>query len=135
MRQFTPWAEALGGFLEYHGITGFLSNTDTVRDIDEDEATWAAFLAQWRTLFGNEWRTSNQVRLSADISPGGTDRWEGLYPTNQRGYPLGHIALGKRLIGQIGHHRGAYALRSDRDTHTKNHLWRVEERPSELPPE
>ena len=135
MRQFTPWAEALGGFLEYHGVTGFLSNTDTVRDIDEDEAMWTAFLAQWRTLFGNEWRTSNQVRLSADISPDGTDRWEGLYPTNQRGYPLSHIALGKRLIGQIGHHRGAYALRSDRDSHTKNHLWRVEERPPERPSE
>jgi hypothetical protein len=43
MRQFTPWAEAVGGFLAHHGIGGFLANVETVRDIDEEEATWAAF--------------------------------------------------------------------------------------------
>jgi hypothetical protein len=131
MRQFTPWAEALGGFLEYHGITGFLSNTDAVQDIDEEEAMWAAFLVQWRELFGNEWRTSNEIRMSADMLPDGTDRWKGLFLTDHRGHPLSLVALGKRLTGQIGRHRGAYVLRSDRDPHTKNRIWRVDERPSE----
>jgi hypothetical protein len=131
MRQFTPWVEAIGGFLEYHGITGFLSNTDDVRDIDEEEAMWAAFLVQWRELFGNEWHTSNEVRISADMHPDGTDRWKGLFLTDHRGYPLSLVALGKRLTGQIGRHRGAYVLRSERNPHTKNRMWRVEERPSE----
>ena len=35
MRQFTPWAEAVGGFLAHHGVAGFLANAGTVRDIDE----------------------------------------------------------------------------------------------------
>ncbi len=131
MRQFTPWAEALGGFLEHHEIPGFLSNAETVREIDEEEATWTAFLAQWRDLFGNEWRTSNEVRLSADVLPDGTNRWKGLFPTDHRGYPLTLVALGKRLTGQIGRHRGTYVLRSERDPHTKNRMWRVEDRSSE----
>lgn len=36
MRQFTPWAEAVSGFLAHHGIGGFLANLETVRDIDEE---------------------------------------------------------------------------------------------------
>lgn len=40
MRQFTPWACAIGGFLEHHGIKGFLSNVDAVRNIDEQDAIW-----------------------------------------------------------------------------------------------
>ena len=53
MRQFTPWAEAVGGFLAHHGITGFLGNVETVRDIDEEEAAWTAFFAQWRKIHGD----------------------------------------------------------------------------------
>ena len=67
MRQFTPWAEAVGGFLAHHGIPGFLANVETVRDIDEEESTWTAFFAQWRKVHGDQWLTSNQLRLSADV--------------------------------------------------------------------
>ena len=42
MRQFTPWAEAVGGFLEHHQVGGFLANIETVRDIDDEEAVWSA---------------------------------------------------------------------------------------------
>ena len=70
MRQFTPWAEAVGGFLAHHGIAGFLANVETVRDIDEEESTWTAFFAQWRKIHGDKWLTSNELRLSADIPPG-----------------------------------------------------------------
>jgi hypothetical protein len=66
MRQFTPWAEAVGGFLGHHGIPGFLANVETVRDIDEEESTWTAFFAQWRKIHGDKWVTSNGLRLSAD---------------------------------------------------------------------
>jgi hypothetical protein len=52
MRQFTPWAEAIGGFLAHHGIGGFLADIETVRDIDDEDATWTAFLARWRKVIG-----------------------------------------------------------------------------------
>ena len=68
MRQFTPWAEAVGGFLAHHGVAGFLGNVETVRDIDEEESAWTAFFAQWRKIHGDNWLTSNQLRLSANIA-------------------------------------------------------------------
>jgi hypothetical protein len=128
MRQFTPWAEALGGLLEYHGITGFLTNVETVRDIDEEEAAWTAFFAQWRGIFGNRWCPTNEVRISADFLQDGTDRWNGLFLVDPRGRTPNTVALGKLLTGQIGHWRGSYVLRGERDSHTKNRVWRVEER-------
>jgi hypothetical protein len=39
MRLFTPWAEAAAGFLAHHDVSGFLANIQTVRDIDDDNAT------------------------------------------------------------------------------------------------
>jgi hypothetical protein len=131
MRQFTPWAEALGGFLEHHGITGFLSNTETVKDIDEEESMWAEFLIQWRGIFGDQWRSSSEVRRSADFLGDGTDRWNGLFLVDHKGHALSSVALGKKLTGQIGRWRGEYVLRSERDPHTKTRVWRVEERADE----
>ncbi len=66
MRQFTSWAEAVGGFLTHHGVPGFLANVETVRDIDDEESTWTAFFARWRKIHGDKWLTSNELRLSAD---------------------------------------------------------------------
>jgi hypothetical protein len=131
MRQFTPWAEALGGFLEHHGITGFLSNTETVKDIDEEESMWAEFLIQWRGIFGDQWHSSSEVRRSADFLGDGTDRWNGLFLVDHKGHALSSVALGKKLTGQIGRWRGEYVLRSERDPHTKTRVWRVEERADE----
>jgi hypothetical protein len=127
MRQFTPWAEAVGGFLAHHGIGGFLANVETVRDIDEEEATWTAFFAQWRKIHGDRWLTSNELRLSADIPPGETDTWDGSFVTDARGKFPAPKSLGKLLTGQINRYRGPYVQRSDQDRHSKVPTWRVEE--------
>jgi hypothetical protein len=131
MRQFTPWAEAVGGFLGHHGIPGFLANVETVRDIDEEESTWTAFFAQWRKVHGGKWLTSNDLRLSADIASDGAgrpfDRWDGLFRTDARGYPVSAKSLGRLLTGQIDRYRGSYVLRSEQDRHSKVRTWRVEE--------
>lgn len=127
MRQFTPWAEAIGGFLTHHAVDGFLANIQTVRDIDDDNATWTAFLARWRKLHGDQWRTSREVRRSADVPEYGDDEWDGLYLVDARGKPLNEVALGKRLKGQIGRYHGAYVLRSAEDRHNNVRTWRVEE--------
>jgi len=131
MRQFTPWAEAVGGFLVYHGVHGFLANVETVRDIDEEESAWTAFFAQWRKVHGDQWLTGNHLRLSANIATDAVgrpyDRWEGLFRTDGRGQPVSIKSLGKLLTGQIDRYRGAYVLRSEQDKHTKVRTWRVEE--------
>jgi hypothetical protein len=130
MRQFTTWAEAVRGFLAHHRIEGFLANAETVRDIDDDEADWTAFLAQWRKLFGDRWLTSNELRQSAntiDIGGQPADRWDGLFRTDNSGKPLAPRALGKILTGQKDRWRGTYVLHSRAETHTKVKLWRVDE--------
>ena len=127
MRQFTPWAEAVGGFLAHHGVGGFLANAETVRDIDEEEAMWTAFLAQWRKLHGDKWLTSTELRLTADVPLSAHDPWDGWFITDGRGrYPTSK-SLGRLLTGQIGRYRGSYVLRSEQDKHTKVRTWRVEE--------
>ncbi|HVB46245.1 MAG TPA: hypothetical protein VNF47_26535 [Streptosporangiaceae bacterium] len=127
MRQFTPWTEAIGGFLTHHRICGFLGNVDTVRDIDDENATWTAFLARWRKINGDRWLTSYQVRQTADVPQFGEGPWDGLFLTDWRGKLLSEVALGKRLKGQIGRYHGSFVIRSDRDRHNNVRTWRVEE--------
>ena len=127
MRQFTGWAEAVGGFLAHHGIEGFLANVETVREIDDEEADWTAFFARWRKLFGDAWLTSHDLRLSANYLGDGTDQWDGLFRTDNRGHPVSVKSLGRMLTGQIGRYRGCYVLRSRTDPHRKVKTWRVDE--------
>jgi hypothetical protein len=128
LRQFTPWAEFLAGFLAHHQIKGFLANIESSRGIDDEDAMWAAFLARFRKIHGGARLTANELHLSADVPPGGLDLWDGLFINGARGKPLSAPALGMRLKGQIGHHRSCYVLRSDLDRHSGVHTYWVEER-------
>ena len=127
MRQFTSWAEAVGGFLAHHGVPGFLANVETVRDIDDEESTWTAFFARWRKIHGDNWLTSNELRLSADVSPGQPDPWDGCFITDGRGRSPTTKSLGKQLTGQANRYRSPFVLRNDQDKHSKINFWRVEE--------
>ena len=127
MRQFTSWAEAVGGFLAHHGVPGFLANVETVRDIDDEESAWTAFFAQWRKIHGDKWLTSNELRLSADVPPGQPDPWDGCFITDGRGRFPATKSLGKQLTGQANRYRGPFVLRNDQDKHSKINFWRVEE--------
>jgi hypothetical protein len=127
MRQFTSWAEALGGFLAHHGVPGFLANVETVRDIDDEEAAWTAFFARWRKIHGDKWLTSNELRLSADTPPGESDPWDGCFITDGRGRFPTTKSLGRQLTGQINRYRGPFVLRNDQDKHSKVSTWCVEE--------
>lgn len=131
MRQFTPWAEAVGGFLDHHGIKGFLGNVEDARGIDEEDAMWTAFLARWHQLQPelnlSEWVTTHELRLAADTPHPEPDPWNGLFLTDERGRLPSEISLGKRLTGQIGRYHGSFVLRSKYDSHSKVRTWRVEE--------
>jgi len=131
MRQFTEWAEAVGRFLAHHGIKGFLGNVETVRDIDEEDASWAAFLGQWHQLQADGTvslrLTSNDLRLTADIPPGGQDPWLGLFLVDGRGKPPSTKSLGRLLTGHIDRYHGSYVLRSQLHLHSKVRAWWVEE--------
>jgi hypothetical protein len=127
MRQFTPWAEAVGGFLAHHEIKGFLANVENVRDIDEDNEMWATFLGRWHHIHGGDkWLSTHELRLSADTPIEGLDPWEGLFLTDDRGKFPSEVSLGKRLTGHIDRFHGNYVLRSKKNLHSNAREWLVE---------
>jgi len=116
MRQFTRWAQALGGFLTHHGVEGFLANAAEARGLDDDHTEWRTFLLRWAEIFGPRHVTASELRRSAEPDPIlGGDRWDGTFPALNSGRLPSVKALGRRLTGQIGRWRGDIVLRSDID--------------------
>jgi len=130
MRQFSPWAQAAGGFVAHHGLPGFLDNAADVADMDDQAATWQAFLARWEQKYGTQQRTSAELRGSFDRDPDGTDPWDGTIPASLmtgRHHPTAQ-ELGARLRGHVGRWYGPHVLRATTDRHSGARLWRVETR-------
>jgi hypothetical protein len=129
MRQFSAWAEALGGFLDHHQIAGFLGNVSDVKAADEGESLWGAFLRQWRVLnpdqpTGVPKLTAAEIRASAEpVIPGGPEPWEGTFPTTRAGRLPSSIALGRMLNGQKGRWRGDYVLRAELNDDNRSRYW------------
>lgn len=118
MRQFTPWAQALGGFLAHHGIEGFLGNASEVREIDEDETRWRAFLTCWHDRHGGRAMTAAELRRDAEpIQLGSdiTDPWDGQFITTHNGRLPNPLQLGRMLTGQAGRWRGQCVIRTGRN--------------------
>ncbi|WP_020673844.1 hypothetical protein [Amycolatopsis nigrescens] len=126
MRQFTRWAQYLGGFLQHHGVPDFLGNAEAGRGLDEDHADWYAFLSTWHRRYADEPLTAQQLRADAEPEYGAPDPWKGTFPTTASGKPLNPKSLGKRLAGQRDRWRGDVVLRIDIDSHTKLKLYKVE---------
>ncbi|MFI6516966.1 hypothetical protein ACIBF1_15535 [Spirillospora sp. NPDC050679] len=129
MRQFTPWAQALGGFLAHHGIDGFLANAADVRSIDEDETRWHAFLACWHHLHGSQQMTAAELRASGEpdrIGFAEEDRWEGQFITTHTGRLPNSLSLGRLLTGQVGRWRGDYVIRSAKHERGNRNVFWVE---------
>ncbi|TDD70878.1 hypothetical protein [Actinomadura rubrisoli] len=129
MRQFTPWAQALGGFLTHHGIEGFLANAADVRGIDEDETRWHAFMACWHHLHGDQPMTAAELRNSGEPDRIGLDehdRWEGQFITTPTGRAPNVLALGRLLTGQTGRWRGDYVIRAAKSHRGDRNVFWVE---------
>ncbi|MFC0108297.1 hypothetical protein [Kibdelosporangium aridum] len=126
MRQFTRWAQYLGGFLEHHGVPSFLGNIADSADLDDDANEWAQFLHAWHGIFGSRHVTARDLRVHAEPEPGLPDPWAGIFPTTPTGRPITVKSLGRRLTGQIGRWRGNIVLRSATDTHTNARTYWVQ---------
>ncbi|MGH3631645.1 MAG: hypothetical protein ACRDRL_29930 [Sciscionella sp.] len=112
MRQFTPWARAVGGFLAHHGIEGFLTNVDQVRAVDESDEEWTAFLARWSQLHQDRPTLASDLLASAQPSMvADDDPWRGAFITGRNGRVPNAKSLGWMLRGQIGRWHGEYVLR------------------------
>jgi hypothetical protein len=126
MRQFTRWAQHLGGFLDHHGVPDFLGNHTENTELDDDANEWAQFLHTWHHTFANRRVTARDLRAHAEPEPGRPDPWAGTFPTTPAGRPLTVKSLGRLLTGQTGRWRGDIVLRSAIDSHTKVRTYWVE---------
>lgn len=129
MRQFTPWAQALGGFLTHHGIDGFLTNIAEVRGIDEDETRWGGFLSCWHEKHGTKPLTAAELRRDAEpmqLGPDLHDPWDGQFITTPNGRLPNPLQLGRLLTGQNGRWRGNYVIRAGKHERGNRAVFHVE---------
>lgn len=118
MRQFTPWAQALGGFLAHHNIGGFLGNAADVREIDEDETRWRAFLTCWHERHAGKPLTAAELRRDGEpqmLTGELFDPWDGQFITTPSGRLPNPLQLGRMLTGQAGRWRGDHVLRAGKN--------------------
>lgn len=105
MRQFTPWARLAGGFLDHHGVHGFLANRSALDAVDDETTMWLAFCHEWHTQFGNAYKTPTEVTRSAsqtfDLGYS-HDPWNGHFLVDGTGRLVTAVGLGKRLGSKIG---------------------------------
>ncbi len=150
MRQFTPWAQSLGGFLAHHDVDGFLANAADIRAIDEDETRWRAFLTAWYDRHPTRPMTTasrpmtaasrpmTAAELRKDAEPDHAegeqyDAWDGQFITTHTGKLPNHISLGRLLTGQIGRWRGNHVIRSAMNPRGDRRTFWVEHHPDPPP--
>jgi hypothetical protein len=134
IRQFTRWAQHVGGFLAHHGIPAFLGNHSENAAQDDEAAEWRAFLWAWHNIFATRPVTAADVRASAELEPGRPDPWRGTFPTTPAGRPITTKSLGKRLGGHAGRWRTDIVLRSVTSDHARTRVYWVEPRNPETKP-
>jgi hypothetical protein len=131
MRQFTSWAQATGGLLAHHGIDGFLDNLADLREADDEDAEWVAFLIRWTELNADRPISVRHLRQQAEIDMANghpVDRWEGAFLTDDMGRIPPPKSIGRILTGHIGRYHGNHVLRSAIDSHANSRVFWVETR-------
>ena len=124
---FEEWCRIVGGVLEVAGIEGFLGNLDHLYEqVDQDSATWEAFLSVWHDVAN--WTPMTTAQLVAKAQE--DDRLRAAIPDRVL-EPKGEInrmKLGRLLGKHVGLRVGQGNLhleRTGKDSHTKTDLWAV----------
>lgn len=131
MRTFGPWARNVGGLLDFHGITGFMTNLDEVEEADEEAYEWAQFLSSWHERHQGEWMTTAQLLGSYhstrfEISVGHADPWRGSFPLRDNGQPYTTKGMGMKLKYVVDRPIQGWVLRKQHDKSTNQQVWRPE---------
>lgn len=128
MRSFRRWARAAGGFLAFHEIPGFLTNSSELEQQDDEAAQWAHFLTAWFDRYGTAPKTATDLRQSAQsvFGFGQDDPWNGAFITRQDGTLPTATGLGKMLGSRRGRYFGELVLRGIFDKKRKIWFYHVE---------
>lgn len=134
MRSFRRWARAMGGFLAFHEVPGFLTNTAELEQQDDEAAQWASFLAAWHKRYPNAAMTAAELLGTAQQMMSGfdlPDPWSGTFITRSDGRLPTAKGLGMMLASRRGRYFGEFVLRASQDGHSKVWFYRVERKVSE----
>lgn len=131
VRTFTPWASTIAGFLDFHGVHGFLTNMDEVDESDEESYEWAQFLAAWHARHADEWMTTAQLIASYrttqfEVMSGSVDPWNGSFPLRDNGQPYTNRGLGMKLKYILDRPFQGWVLRKQLNKSTNQQMWRAE---------
>lgn len=131
MRTFSPWSRKIGGLLDFHGITGFLTNLEEVDEADEESYEWAQFLAAWHTRHTDEWMTTAHLVASYrstqfEVMNGMPDPWNGAFPLRENGQPYTNRGLGMKLKYILDRPFNGWVLRKQLNKSTNQQMWRAE---------
>jgi hypothetical protein len=130
MRNFTAWAQAMGGLVEFLDLPDFLGNeTQLVDGSDEEETSTAAFLAQWASIFGAQPQRAVDLLNSAQgetVMGQWHDRWQGTFPSRAGGKPYSAKGMGRFLASRRDRIFGGIKLIGEMEPRTKVWLYRVE---------
>lgn len=70
MRNYSDWASAMAGFLDFHKIPDFLKNADKAFEADTTRQQWQAFLGMWHQVFKDKWVSVSDVLKSGHLGWG-----------------------------------------------------------------
>ncbi|MFJ4708417.1 bifunctional DNA primase/polymerase [Streptomyces anulatus] len=112
MRGYDWWSDAMAGFLHFHGIPGFLANTDKVNDGDTERQEWAMFLTAWHEKFGEKPQGIGQV-MKSYLGAGVSDGWDDTFILIERksGRELSAMSAGIKLKERVDRPIGGLVLR------------------------
>ncbi|MFE7077904.1 bifunctional DNA primase/polymerase [Streptomyces sp. NPDC057620] len=127
MRSFRRWARAMGGFLAYHEVPGFLLNTDELEGQDDEAGQWAGFLTAWHSRYSKPMTAGDLLATAQQMQGFGLpDPWGGLFITRSDGKLPTSKGLGMMLASRRDRFFGEYVLRADRDNHSKVWFYHVD---------
>lgn len=132
MRNFSAWAQVMGGLTAYHEVSGFLANRDKVTtSADDEETSTAAFIAKWWEKFQANPKRATELVDSARVDTSFNqyiDPWDGTFPAtfkDGRSIPFSSKGLGKFLTSRDGRIFGGLKLIREYNTNTKVWAYKV----------
>lgn len=114
---YTPWASATAGLLDWIGIPGFLADRNETAAQDTDRELWEPLFTAWFEAYGDAPKPLANVLTTSAIAQHVRRTPKGDLPSAQQ--------FGMQLRRIDGRFVGEYKVTSKMDDHTKVKLWTV----------
>lgn len=132
MRNFTTWAQIIGGLVAWLELPDFLANAAELKAGNDEKSMVIRFLAAWHDKYGDTWKSAQQLVDSARIDYAGDqshDPWGGNFPTKEvsgKNVAYNSVGLGRWLNARRDRIWGGYRLVKSESAVNGTFQWRSE---------